>query len=180
VYELLSGSRKEKTLYQFKCGSDGCNPFGGLVFDNVGNLYGTTRNGGVADQGTVFKLTHTLQGKWKESVVYRFKGGRDGRQPFSTLIFDQAGNLYGTTYWGGDPSCNPPVGCGTVFKLMPRSGGRWKERVLYTLKGGSDGWGPLYGGLALDAAGNLYGTAALGGNTGCGNLGCGVVFEITP
>jgi uncharacterized repeat protein (TIGR03803 family) len=180
VYELVSGSRKERILYGFRCGSDGCNPFGGLVFGKSENAYGTTRNGGISDQGTVFKIARTSRGKWKESVIYRFKGGSDGTQPFSTLLFDNTGNLYGTTYSGGDPSCSPPVGCGTVFKLTPASGGRWKETVLYRFKGGGDGFGPAYGSLALDSKGNLYGTAALGGNAGCGNFGCGVVFEITP
>lgn len=178
VFELLYGSWKEKTLYEFKCGSDSCNPFAGLVFDKAGSLYGTTRFGN--GYGTVYKLTRSSRGQWKEAVLHRFKGGTDGREPFSTLVFDKAGNLYGTTFSGGGSGCGGS-GCGTVFKLSYSSGGRWKERVLHRFTGASDGSNPYFVSLAIDAAGNLYGTADAGGNPGCfGNFGCGVVFEITP
>jgi uncharacterized repeat protein (TIGR03803 family) len=173
VWELLHGSWKEKTLYTFN-GLEG-SPFAGLVFDKAGNLYGTTRGGGKYSAGTVFKLAPLKGGEWKETVLHSFKGGSDGKEPFSTPILDKAGNLYGTTSYGGS-TCN----CGTVFKLTPSSGGRWKEKVLHRFAGGSDGSVPESG-LAVDAADNLYGTTLVGGNAGCyGNLGCGVVFEITP
>jgi len=178
VFELLHGSWKEKTLHEFRF-FDGANPEGGLVFDKAGNLYGTTETGGKFSQGTVFKLAPTAGGKWKETVLYSFRGGDDGKWPFSTPVFDKAGNLYGTTFRGGTSGC-AGYGCGTVFKLTPTSGGHWKEKVLYAFKGGRDGSHPATGSLAIDGAGNLYGTAGLAGNAGCGGFGCGVVFEITP
>jgi len=179
VWELLHGSWKEKTLYSFVSGG-GANSWAGLVFDKHGNLYGTTRSGGKYENGVVFKLTPGAKGKWKETVLHNFRGGSDGSQPFSTPVFDKVGNLYGTTYWGGNPSCNPPHGCGTVFKLTPGTKSTWKETILHRFNG-SDGLGPEPEKLAFDAAGNIYGTATLGGHPGCDyNFGCGVVFEITP
>jgi len=178
VYKLLRGSWKEKTLHEFT-GPDGYHPFAGLVFDQAGNLYGTTEIGGKYNMGTVFKLAPQAKGKWKEAVLHSFKGGTDGASPASTLVFDKSGNLYGTTVQGGRPTCFGN-GCGTVFKLTLSSGGRWKERVLHRFTG-SDGDGPRYGSLAIDAAGNLYGETVAGGQGNCLNgLGCGVVFEITP
>lgn len=104
-----------------------------------------------------------------EKVLYSFKGGDDGDQPYAGVIFDSAGNLYGTTQFGG------PHGAGVVFKLTPSSVG-WTETVLYTFTGGTDGSLPL-GGVVFDEAGNLYGTAANGGDPGCQ---CGVVYKLTP
>ena len=178
VFELtpVKGGRwKEKALYTFT-GSGGGNPWDGLVFDRAGNLYGTTRDGGKYDKGVVFKLAHGAGGKWKETVLHSFKGGSDGDQSFSTPVFDKAGNLYGTTSYGGDSACN----CGTVFELTRGANGRWKETVLHRFTGGSDGSVPEFG-LTIDGAGRLYGATFFGGNTGCyNNGGCGVVFEITP
>ncbi len=181
VWELMRPTWKERTLYEFQSGG-GDNPEGSLIFDKAGNLYGTTSEGGGKNQsgkGVVFKLTKSKSGDWKETVLHVFRGGTDGSTLYSTLVFDKAGNLYGTTSWGGNPSCNPPYGCGTVFKLAPGKNGRWKETILHRF-GGSDGRAP-YAGVAIDAKGNLYGTTELGGNPGCyANAGCGVVFEITP
>jgi len=176
IWELLHGSWKEKTLYSFASGG-GAKSGASLVFDKAGNLYGQTELGGKYGKGVVFKLAPGPKGKWKETVLYSFKGGRDGEYPLlSTPILDKTGNLYGTTPRGGDSACN----CGTVFKLAPSSGGRWKETVLHRFTGGSDGSAPESG-LTIDAAGRLYGTTYVGGNAGCyGNFGCGVVFEITP
>jgi len=110
------------------------------------------------------------------SVLYRFTGGADGGDPLGPLTLDKAGNLYGTTYEGGDPGCYG--GCGTVFQLTHGSGG-WSESTLHDFTGGADGGAPL-GGLIFDAAGNLYGTAQVGG-VSCGQeFGCGVAFELTP
>jgi uncharacterized repeat protein (TIGR03803 family) len=105
-----------KVLYKFKGGNDGGHPFAGLIFDAAGNLYGTTTEGGGAEMGTVFKLTSNSNGTWTESVLYRFAGGNDGEGPEASLIFDGAGNLYGTTAVGGGASCGA---CGTVFTLIP-------------------------------------------------------------
>jgi len=115
VFKLTQGSSgkwSESVLYSFKTGTDGNSPTSTLVFDGQGNLYGTTSAGGDANgDGTVFKLT-PISGKWKESVVYRFKNSPDGANPYYGLVFDKAGNLYGTTAIGG-------VGAGVVFEITP-------------------------------------------------------------
>jgi uncharacterized repeat protein (TIGR03803 family) len=173
---------KETVLYDFAGGSDGKLPdgFGGgaLVFDQAGNLYGTTANGGGTGCdygcGTVYELSRSGSG-WTESVLYRFTGGSDGAVPTSTLVFDQAGNLYGTAAVGGLSGCNFSVyrGCGTVFKLLP-SGSGWTESVLYSFTGASDGGLPA-GGLIFGPTGDLYGTTVEGGAGGGGT-----VFHLTP
>jgi uncharacterized repeat protein (TIGR03803 family) len=170
------GSGTESALYNFTGGSDPKLPYAGLIFDKTGNLYGTTELGGTNNQGTVFEMSPNSSG-WTASVLYNFTGSTDGGQPYASLIFDSAGNLYGTTNFGGSPNCN--MGCGTIFKLTHGSGG-WTESVLYTFTGGNDGREP-YARLRFDAAGNLYGTTLLGGNIGsvCSE-GCGTVFKLTP
>ncbi len=170
------GSGTESALYSFAGGSDPKLPYAGLIFDKAGNLYGTTEFGGTNGQGTVFEITPTSSG-WTETVLYNFTGSADGGQPFASLIFDSAGNLYGTTNFGGSSNCN--MGCGTVFKLTPGSGG-WTESVLYAFTGGTDGREP-YARLRFDTAGSLYGTTLLGGNIGsvCSE-GCGTVFKLKP
>ncbi len=179
VWELLHGSWKEKTLYSFT-GSGGDNSWTGVVLDKAGNIYGVTRSGGKYEQGVVFKLAPQSRGKWKETVLHSFEGGPDGDQPFTTPVLDKAGNLWGTTSSGGDLSCGAPYGCGTVFKLTPGKGGRWKKTIVHAFAG-NDGWDPDLGNLMIDAAGNIYGTTVFGGQGDCfSGDGCGVVFEITP
>ena len=170
------GSGSENALYSFSGGSDPKFPYAGLIFDKAGNLYGTTEFGGANNQGTVFEVIPNSNGSWTETVLYSFTGSTDGGQPYGSLVLDAAGNLYGTTNFGGSSNCN--LGCGTVFELAPSSGG-WKETVLYTFTGGSDGREP-YARLLSDASGNLYGTTMLGGNIGsvC-STGCGTVFKLT-
>lgn len=146
----------EQVLYSFTDGADGGDPVAGLVFDGAGNLYGTTYYGGSSDYGTVFELTPGGGGKWTESVLFSFTGGKDGGEPNAGLIFDAAGNLYGTTYLGG------AHGHGTAFMLSPKGGGKWTEKVLHSFSGGKDGGRPSAS-LIFDAAGNLYGTTAEGG-----------------
>jgi uncharacterized repeat protein (TIGR03803 family) len=150
---------------------DGASPFSSLIFDQAGNLYGTTENGGDFDWGTVFQLTPHSDGKWTERVLYSFTEGNDGARPFSNLILDQAGNLYGTTAIGGNSTCLGG-GCGVVFQLSPNQDGSWTESVLYAFKGGADGGEP-FGGLTFDQAGNLYGTT-----TGQGTSSWGTVFSL--
>jgi uncharacterized repeat protein (TIGR03803 family) len=166
-------------LYQFTGGIDGANPgLGDLIFDEAGNIYGTTIFGGSNDKGTVYELTPS-NGGWTASVLYSFGGHSltPSSNPYGGMIFDTTGNLYGTTTHGGiqGPSC--PVsndrGCGTVFKLTPSSGG-WTETDLYDFTGGSDGFLPT-GGVIFDQTGNLYGTTPLGGSGGGGT-----VFMLTP
>ena len=166
----------ESALYSFSGCCDvyknGATPDGGLVRDAAGNLYGTTLEGGAAKSGTVFKLDTA----GTETVIHSFTGtGGDGAEPYAGLIRDAAGNLYGTTIYAGDLACHPPYGCGTVFKLDAAGA----ETVLYSFTGiGGDG-ALAYGGLVLDAAGNLYGTTAGGGDLFCGaGNGCGIVFKL--
>ena len=141
----------ETVLHTFTGGADGANPEAELIFDQAGNLYGTTVAGGQNGNGVVFQLTPAGSG-WTEHVLYNFTGGADGGSPAAGLIFDPAGNLYGTTVYGG-------VGnLGTVFQLA-RAGSGWTENVLYSFAGGVDGQNP-YASLIRDSAGNLYGTTS--------------------
>jgi uncharacterized repeat protein (TIGR03803 family) len=165
----LDATNHESVLHSFTYGADGAQPYGGLVRDPQGNLYGTTISGGLFNYcpsgcGIVFKVNRT----GRETVLYRFAGGADGEIPFDGLIRDAAGNLYGTTGAGGTGG---QYG-GTVFKL-DRAG---RETVLYNFTGGKDGVGP-FGGVIQDAAGNFYGTTELGGGTPC-EFGCGTVFKV--
>jgi uncharacterized repeat protein (TIGR03803 family) len=181
VFELIpnaNGNWEESVLYRFKGGSDGAQPVGSLVLDGAGNLYGTTLFGGIDEQGTVFKLKPNSDGTWTESVLYRFRGGSDGASPYGGLIFDLGGNLYGTTWTGGVFNCTH--GCGTVFKLEPKSDGSWTETVLYRFTDGTDAGVPIAG-LVFDAAGNLYGATPQSGNPDClAPVGCGAIFKLTP
>jgi uncharacterized repeat protein (TIGR03803 family) len=163
-------SSQYKVLHRFT-GNDGANPYAGLIFDAGGSLYGTTAIGGKNNEGTVFKLTQNSDGTWKESVLYSFAGPPDGLDPAAAgLIFDPAGNLYGTTAYGGSTSNCGSLGCGVVFKLTPNSDGSWTESVLYNFcpaTGCLDGASP-YAGVIFDLSGNLYGTTSLGGPSGGG------------
>ena len=177
----LTPEGKETVLYSFcahnNC-TDGYGSVAGLVFDQKGNIYGTTEYGGAGDCyggcGVVFKLTP--EGKY--TVLYSFcaqSGCIDGANPQAGLVFDQKGNLYGTTSGGGivyNHYCPYEQGCGVVFKLTPKD----KETVLYSFcpQNCADGYFPVAG-LTVDQNGNLYGTT-----TGGGMRGAGVVFKLTP
>jgi len=156
------GEWTETVIHTFSGkGYDGAQPLGGVAFDQAGNLYGTTGNWGV-----VYQLKPSSDG-WTENIIHRFSGGEDGGGPTGDLIFDQSGNLYGTTQGGGF------YNYGTVYELTP-SGTGWSENVLYSFRGGDDGFYP-FGGLVFDHSGNLYGTTPFGGSRGGG-----VVFELSP
>jgi len=179
VFELKhSGNAwSESILYSFTGGSDGGRPFAGLTIRD-GNLYGTTISGGSGGGGVVFELQPSSTG-WTETVLYAFKGHPDGANPEAGVIFDQSGNLYGTTSFGGWRYCQ--IGCGTVFKLTPKSGGGWQETVLYRFNGRGVGDGENSdAGLLQDAKGHLYGTTSVGGGAKSCPFGCGVVFELSP
>ncbi|HXM22471.1 MAG TPA: choice-of-anchor tandem repeat GloVer-containing protein [Terriglobales bacterium] len=155
----MDAAGKETVLHSF-LGGEGLWPVGGLIRDAAGNLYGTTLDGGTPEGGacahgcgTVFQRDKT----GKQTVLYAFTGGTDGGQPNAALIRDAAGNLYGTTQFGGDTSCYVGLGCGVVFKL-DKAG---NETVLYRFTDGTDGKIPE--GVVRDAAGNLYGTTYDGG-----------------
>jgi uncharacterized repeat protein (TIGR03803 family) len=153
---------------------DGTNPNRGALAFRKGVLYGTTEWGGADDAGTVFRLVQK-NGVWREEILYNFKGSPDGGQPLGDLIFDDAGSLYGTTFFGGTDACIR--GCGTIYKIFPPDapGNPWLERVLYRFHSNGDGNHP-WAGLIHDKAGNLYGTAS-GGNFGGPS---GVVFRLKP
>jgi len=170
VFELkhtASGKWVEKILYNFgNSATDGTYPYAGLIFDAAGNLYGTTSAGGANGYGTVFELTLT-KASWKETILYNFAdNGTDGNNPYSSLTFDAAGNLYGATGFGGTDSE------GTVFELTPSAGG-WTEMILHSFSE-VDGYAP-FAGVILDSSGNLYGTTLYGGT-----YDYGTVFELTP
>jgi uncharacterized repeat protein (TIGR03803 family) len=164
-------------LYAFKGGNDGKYPYAEVIRDASGALYGTTGQGGSSNWGTVFKLISpspavpsSVIAPWTESILYNFTNGSDGGWPYSGVVLDQAGNLYGTTFYGGLYDCGS-TGCGTVYKVAPLDGG-WTESVLHAFTG-ADGFYP-YAGVVFDEAGNLYGTTNNGPNE------CGNVFQLTP
>jgi uncharacterized repeat protein (TIGR03803 family) len=161
-----------RPLYSFQGGHDGSEPVGGVTIGRDGNLYGTTVGGGQHSSGTVYKLSppasvcKAFLCPWTETLLYQFTGGADGGTPDAALIFDSAGNLYGTTSGGGTGDY------GVVFRLTP-SGSRWIESVLYSFTGVPDGSGP-FSGVTFDRNGNLYGTTVGGGNN------YGTVYQLTP
>jgi len=157
-----------KILHSFNNdGKDRQSPGGGLIFDASGNLYGTTRAGGAYGGGAVFKLS-PKSGGWAETILHNFGNGKDGSSPAADLIFDSAGNLYGTATRGG------AANQGTVFQLTPKSGG-WAETILHSFSSnGTDGTEPESTPI-IDTSGNLYGMT-FGGGVGGG----GTVFELTP
>jgi uncharacterized repeat protein (TIGR03803 family) len=177
-------SSTEKVLYTFQGTGDGVEPIGGVVRDAKGNLYGTTRfnfqsSGPPTGFGLVYQLTPTKSGEFKEKVIYAFQGEVvDGQSPQSSVVFDAAGNLYGTADGG-------LFGCGIVYKLAPAQKGPWTETIIHqfnAFEGHNDGCAPV-GSLIFDKAGNLYGTTSQGGggttDTFCTN-GCGTVFKLVP
>lgn len=166
-------AQTEVVLHSFSANSDGCNPLAGLLLaKNV--LYGTTTGCGPTGWGTVFKIAvHKKAAKDKEKIFYAFKGTPDAFLPESGVIQDAEGNLYGSTCCGG------ATNHGSIFELSVLQGGKPKETVLYNFVGGADGFGPT-GQLAMDGAGNFYGTAA-GGDSECDPpSGCSIVFKVTP
>jgi hypothetical protein len=194
-----SAEWKEKVLYSFQGGSDGSTPAGGVVFDKAGNLYGATTEGGaencspVGYCGTVYQLVPPAkEGEpWKETILRVFKGkaSNDGELPAGGVIADTTGNIYGTTAYGGSGDCvllGIKGGCGTVYEFSPpqTKGGAWTYAILYSFKGGNDGYLPV-GDLVFDSVGNLYGSTEFGGGQGttC-DPGyyqyCGTVFKLSP
>ena len=185
VFKLTPGSNgvwSESLLYSFNTtlhpkGPWG--PFAPVVLDSAGNIYSTSYYGGSSTGsttcgstgcGTVFRLSPTKTGAWKEVTLYSFKRGKDGSNPNGGVVLDTQGNLYGTTVFGGGTN-----GGGTVFKLTRTANG-WKETILHSFTGGRvgvDGAWPNAG-LTFDHLGNLYGTTASGGQS----LTNGTVFEL--
>jgi uncharacterized repeat protein (TIGR03803 family) len=155
-----AGAQTLRVLYNFAGSSDGGDPYASLIRDSAGNLYSTVDYGGTSFAGAVFKVAPN----GAETVLYSFSGGADGAYPFSPVVRDGAGNLYGTTSMGGSANA------GVVFKVDPDG----TETVLHSFTGGKDGVTPI-GGLLRDRAGNLYGTTSQGGTSNDG-----VLFKISP
>lgn len=150
-------------------GADGGGGVHAVVFDRAGNLYGTSALGGGeggCQCGSVFELTPSGYGQWKEKILYSFtRDSQDGRIPDSGVVFDRAGNLYGETYSGGT------YGQGAVYRLRPNATDSWTEDILYSFPGKTGGSNPS-GGLVFDAAGNLYGVAYVRNG--------GLAFQLKP
>jgi uncharacterized repeat protein (TIGR03803 family) len=157
-------------LHRFQGGTDGGGPLASLVADKTGNLYGTSSD------GTIFELSPPAPGgSWAYKVLYNLNS-TSGGYPWAAVILDAAGNLYGTTAESGASDC------GTVFELTPPtvSGDQWTLNVLHAFAGGADG---CYseGSLTMDSIGNIYGVTEEGGIPRCNeNVGCGIVFELSP
>jgi uncharacterized repeat protein (TIGR03803 family) len=167
-----SESWTETILYNFLGETDGAFPFGTLLIDKQGNLYGTTNDsefGFGNDGGVVYELTPPTGGggQWTETVLYLVGSSMQGN-----LTMDQAGALYGTSSDFGN--------FGSVFQLTPPASGQgfWTETMLYVFLGGSDGAIPVDG-VVFGKDGSLYGTTSEGGSQNCAS-GCGTVFELTP
>jgi uncharacterized repeat protein (TIGR03803 family) len=162
VYKLTTsgGSYSETVLHAYDCsiGGDGQWPMGGVTLDDHGNIYGVTSAGGQYGFGTIFRLVPSGS-SWVEQILYSFTNGSDGNAPSGGLIFDHAGNLYGTTYKGG------ANGGGTVFELSPVGGG-WTLNTLYSLSG----FGGSYGSVVMDSGGNIYGATYQDGIYGAGSV----------
>src|SRR5215471_46293 len=165
-----------KTIHNFQSLQKGANPQSSLIADSAGNLYGTTYFGGTHSSGEVFALIRGSNGTFTQTTIYSFGGqiSNDGANPWAGLTWDAAGNLYGTT-GGGGTSTACSGGCGTVFKLSPKSGGGWTETVLFSLPGGSGGAFPEAG-VTLDSSGNVYTAAQYNGQF----TGYGLAFKLAP
>ena len=187
VFELSpnsSGGWTESVLYTFQGGGDGAVPEALLTIDANGNLYGTTVDGGyfgnsscglvVGGCGVVYKLSPNADGSFSQSVLYRFRGGKDGFLPQTQVIPDGNGNLFGTADLGGSHSV------GNIFQLSPNGTGGWSFKVLYDFNNGMDGGRPV--GFAMDSKGNLFASTSQAGITAgpCGSTGCGTILELSP
>lgn len=188
VFELLpnNGQWTTKVLHAFQVAADGVSPQAPLAFDATGNLYGTTAEGGANFDydGVIFELRAQPGGSYTYTVLHSFTNS-EGSSPGSKLTFDKAGNLYGTTRFGGAyPSGCGGYGCGTAFQLKPHSNGHWTLKVLHSFGKALDGAFPVSA-LTVDDAGSLYGVTAQGGKqekTGprqCFAYGCGTAFRLT-
>ena len=161
----LVHAQTETVLYNFTGEPDGAYPFAGLVRDGKGNLFGTTTSGGAFNHGAVFVVSK----RGVEKVLYSFQGGSDGSYPNGSLLLDKAGDLYGTTsFGGGAAACTN--GCGTIFQVTPSG----TENFLYRFTGASDGSKPQSAPIR-DAKGDLYGTASEGGD-----FFWGTAFRLSP
>jgi hypothetical protein len=180
-----SGDWTYSQLYSFFCGGSGC-PDGFIlnappIWDPRGDLWGMTYEGGINDQpcftefgcGVIFAMSPNGDGTWTYHVMHKFASfSADGQRPYGSLVLDKAGNFYGGTWLGGS------YNNGTIFKFGRNKQGKWVETILYDFPDCHIGC-QVDGTLAMDGAGNLYGTAS-GGTNSCGGFVCGVVFRLAP
>ncbi len=169
VFELTptpTGEWDFRTLYSFRGQPDGVFPYGALLFDRSGNIFGTTYYGGVNGLGAVYQLAPRPTGEWRERVLYSFAGGGDGNSPISQMNFDSVGNLYGTTSEGG-------LGSGTIFKLTRGQDGSWVESLPHLFQGPPDAAFP-YSGMS-NRGGSFYGATTHGGDDDEG-----AIYKFTP
>jgi uncharacterized repeat protein (TIGR03803 family) len=173
LFAAQAAASQEQVLYSFFDIGGTVSPAAGLITDAAGNLYGTTIYGGSNGNGMVFELS-PAGSAWQLTVLHSFNpDGIDGFFATAGLVFDAAGNLYGTTQFGGNGACTNGFGCGTVFELSPTASGTWTETILHNFQG-TDGW-EVHAGLTMDAAGNLYGTTTNGGT-----YSQGTAYELSP
>jgi uncharacterized repeat protein (TIGR03803 family) len=168
IYEMKPskhGTYKFKVLHAFT-GADGIGGSAGALVLHDGALYGAATAGGANGNGTIYRLSLNKMGRWKFKLLYSFLGEPDAGFPYGGLTFDVLGNIYGTTYYAG------AYDAGCVYQLSLHKAG-WKEKVLYSFRGGADGFGSI-GNVNFDSAGNIYGTTSEGGADGDG-----VIFKLT-
>jgi len=170
VFQLTphaNGKWTQSVLWSFSAGADGKNPYGGVILDAAGNLYGTTVAGGLGGEctgdgcGVVYRLSQS-KGGWNLTTLYNFTGLNDGFGPGGAVIMDKDGNLYGTTPDGGK------FGEGVIYELSPTNKGEWSLKVLHAFSGGKDGGVGSLGPLTFDSAGNIFGVTEVGGIHGAG------------
>lgn len=184
IFELVKSktSWTYEVIYNFTGNADGGSVNAPLALDSQGNLYGVCSTGGDNYKGNVFELSPSQEGDWTLTVLYSFSSGSDGGYPEGGVILDKAGNLYGTTSYGGLLSQCSGAGCGVVFELSPGLGGSWTESVLHSF---TEAEGALpESGLVFDTKGVLYGVTLAGGTSthcqGSPANGCGAVFRLAP
>lgn len=170
---VLAASQETLVVSFYQGSGSGVLPRAGLISDAAGNLYGTAFYGGLYDEGMVYKLSPNGHA-YTATLLHSFSvDGVDGFNPASALVMDSAGNLYGTTEFGGSGNCSVGFGCGTVFQLSPAADGSWTETILHDFQG-TDGW-QSFAELTMDSKGNLFGTTANGAT-----YGQGTVYELSP
>lgn len=169
VYQISRAGRawRERVIHAFTGGKDGGVGSLGLLLPQSGMLYGVTEEGGTYNAGTVFRLSPASRAHWKLTTLYAFKGAPDAASPYGGLVAGASGQLYGTTYYGG------AQGLGSVFELIPNARGAYRERVLYSFRGGSDGSSPTST-LIFGGPSDLFGTTSAGGGT----CDCGTIFRV--
>lgn len=169
----VSAAGTAQVIYSFAGGVDGEYTDTDLVIDSANNLYGTSVQGGQFNSGTVFQLAPSGS-DWTHTVLYSFRGGADGGEPYKGVTLGANGEIYGTAGVGGLHAgpCTD-TGCGVVFQLS-KSGGTWSYKVIHRFTGGNDGYGPGAG-VTVDSSGNVYGMTPTGGANGFG-----VVYQLKP